>query len=224
MGNIMAHKLSAQRGRRMTTKSTTKQDPEITAISAVHEALKDLDPGAQTRVLNYVAAKLNIVAPRGVNQPQNEAQSDESSGTPPNERTENRDGAESDELEGISPVAKKWMARNGLQTERLSAVFSLGVDEIDLIAQTVPGKSKRERTRSVFLLKGVAAYLGTGAARFTHQQVKEACLHYDAYDAANFATRVKSLASEVSGTKETGYVLTARGLANATEMIKAMVQ
>jgi hypothetical protein len=78
--------------------------------------------------------------------------------------------------------------------------------------------------RSVFLLKGVAAYLGTGAARFTHEQMKEACLHYDAFDAGNFATNFKGLASEVSGSKDSGYALTARGLASATEMVKTMTE
>ncbi len=50
--------------------------------------------------------------------------------------------------------------RNGLTAKGLSGVFSLGVDEIDLIAKNVPGKSKTDRTHSVLLLKGVAAYLG----------------------------------------------------------------
>jgi hypothetical protein len=96
------------------------------------------------------------------------------------------------------------------------------VDEIDLIAKTVPGKGKRDKMRSVFLLKGAAAYLGTGAARVTHEQIKEACLHYDAFDVANFAVNLRSLSGEVSGTKEAGYTLTPRGLASATEMVKAL--
>jgi hypothetical protein len=128
-------------------------------------------------------------------------------------------------LEGISPVAKKWMRRNGLTATQLSNTFSLGVDEIDLVAKTVPGgKSKREKMRSVFLLKGVAAYLGGGVARFTHEQVKETCLHYDAYDLKNFATYLKGMHSEVSGSKETGYQLSARGLSNATELVKQLTQ
>jgi hypothetical protein len=116
------------------------------------------------------------------------------------------------------------MTRNGLQAKQLSAIFSLGVDEIDLAAKTVPGTNKKEKMHSVFLLKGVAAYLGTGAARFTHEHMKEACLHYDAFDAGNFAANFKNLSSEVSGGKDTGYTLTARGLANATEMVKTLTQ
>ena len=77
---------------------------------------------------------------------------------------------------------------------------------------------------SVFLLKGVAAYLGTGAARFTHEQIKETCLHYDAFDSSNFAVYFKSLSAEVSGNKETGYTLTPRGLAAGTEMVRVLSQ
>ena len=62
----------------------------------------------------------------------------------------------------------------------LSHVFSLGGDEVDLIAKKVPGKSAGARMRSVFLLQGVAAYLASGAPRFTQERVKEACLHYNA--------------------------------------------
>ena len=52
-------------------------------------------------------------------------------------------------------------------------------------------------------------------------QVKEACLHYDAFDNSNFASYLKSFAAEVSGTKESGYTLTARGLTAATDLIKS---
>ncbi len=63
-----------------------------------------------------------------------------------------------------SPVAQKWMRRNGLQAEHLSSIFSLGGDEIDVVAKSVPGKSTKARMHNVFLLKGVAAYLAGGAA------------------------------------------------------------
>ena len=102
-------------------------------------------------------------------------------------------------------------------------LFSLGVDEIDLVAKKVPGDNKKDRMHSVLLLKGIAAYLSSGVARFTHQQLKEACLHYDAYDGNNFASYLKDFAGEVSGTKSGGYTLTPRGLTAATEMIKDLV-
>jgi hypothetical protein len=207
----------------MTKKPALEMDPEIIAINDVYAALKDLDPEAQARVLGYVAGKLKISAL--ASEPQFDTRGRQSDDTGQNYRNEGASdigNQDHDDLDGVSPVARKWMTRNGLQSKQLSEVFSLGVDEIDLVAKTVPGKNKKERMHSVFLLKGVAAYLGTGAARFSHEQMKEACLHYDAFDAANFALNFKSLSSEVSGNKDAGYSLTARGLANATEMVKTI--
>jgi hypothetical protein len=137
--------------------------------------------------------------------------------------TSTSDTQASEDVEGINAVALKWMRRSGLNPKSLQTLFSLGIDEIDLVAKSVPGTSKRERTRNVLLLKAIAAYLGTGAARVTYEQLKEASLHYSAYDAANFATHIKSFVSDVGGTKESGFTLTARGLTAATDLIREML-
>lgn len=207
----------------MKRNQISRVDPEIVAISEVHAALKDLEPDAQSRVLRYVAGKLKI-APVTVEshldlvEKQREVETDARATEVDSASREHIDEG----LEGISPVAKKWMARNGLKSKQLSAIFSLGIDEIDLVAKTVPGSKLKERMHSVFLLKGIAAYLGTGTARFTHEQMKEACLHYKAFDSANFSLYFKSFSSEVSGGKDAGYTLTARGIANATELVKTL--
>jgi len=208
----------------MTSNPIPEVDQEIAAISAVYAAVRDLEQDAQTRVLSYVAMKLKI----------NFASFDDKRlrvqlGEPDPTNTLTKEGStgtdeSADEFGSISPVAKRWMSRNGLQAEQLSALFSLGVDEIDLVAKTVPGENKKERMRNVFLLKGIAAYLATGAARFTHEQIKETCLHYDAFDATNFATYLRQLSSEVSGSRSAGYTLTARGITSATEVVKSMTQ
>jgi hypothetical protein len=54
--------------------------------------------------------------------------------------------------------------------------------------------------------------------------MKEAALHYDAFDAANFAAIFKGLSGEVAGDKGAGYTLTTRGLTNGTELVKAMLK
>jgi hypothetical protein len=203
----------------------TEVNPEITAISVVYETVRKLEPEVQARVLNYVARMLKIdlrLSEDELSRPPGTA-FEHASGEKPAEGT--GEGAKAKNgLEGISPVAQKWMTRNGLSASAISGIFSLGGDEIDLIAKEIPGKSKRDRMHSVVLLKGVAAYLGSGAARFTHQQFKEACLHYKAFDSANFATYMKDFGNEVTGDKSTAYTLNARGLASATEMVKGMLQ
>lgn len=209
----------------MATNKSMAADPEILAISLVYDALKDLNAEAQQRVIDYVAQKLNLKdgsVKSLTNQGSESANIDTDIPATAPHRTERLEPSP-DDLDGISPVALRWMRRNGLTADRLSAIFSLGVDEIDLVAKKAPGKSRRARMQNVFLLKGVAAYLSTGAARFTHEQIKEACLHYDAFDTDNFASYLKDFSAEVSGTKESGYTLTARGLTAATEIIKEMI-
>ncbi|MGB7131756.1 MAG: hypothetical protein WBD59_13150 [Candidatus Sulfotelmatobacter sp.] len=203
----------------MAKNKPTVSDPEIAAISIVYDALRALNAEAQKRVLDYVAGKIGGPAMPIAAEHHNERWNEEPS---PGRAATKAEEPETD-VEGISPVALKWMTRSGLTPSRLSALFSLGVDEIDLVAKKVPGEGKKERMHSVLLLKGIAAYLSTGAARVTHEQLKEACLHYDAYDGGNFARHLKSFSSEASGAKESGYTLTARGLTNATETIRNLV-
>jgi hypothetical protein len=189
-------------------------------MSMIIGVLKGLEPEAQSRVLDYVQRKLKLdPAPVAASAEPSHARRDDSLDSP------NAKGEEEAENEdGINEVARKWMRRNSLTTHSLGALFSLGVEDIELVANKVPGKSKRERMHSVILLKGVASYLGSGVARFTHADLKETCLHYDAYDVANSTSYMKSFASEVSGSAKTGYTLSARGLASATDLVKALVR
>jgi hypothetical protein len=151
------------------TQKTPDQDPEILAISQVYSALRSLNTDAQQRVLDYVSRKLELTIAGNVER--RSAENEEEPLSPVSRPRERDDEAESavpdDALEGLSPAARKWMKRNGLTSEQLSQLFSLGIDEIDLVAKKVPGKSVRDKMRSVLLLKGVAAYLGTGVPRVT---------------------------------------------------------
>jgi hypothetical protein len=198
------------------------QPPELKAVSAIYSALKPLDRPLQIRSLRFVAEMLGLDLASLIRREQSsndhEVPIEESELVPalPSERP-------ADEVEGISAVAVKWMKRSGLDAKGLQTLFSLGIDEIDLVAQSVPGGNKKERMRSVVLLKGIAAYLGTGVARISYEHLKEACLHYKAYDAANFAAYLRSFAAEVGGTKEAGFTLTARGLAAATDLVKEIL-
>jgi len=219
----LAEQLEAQQS--MSTQH--EPDPEILAITTVYSALKELDAPAQMRVIDYVLKKLNLAMETGKRTQAEEVRSDKVANNLPEElsaiRSEPRKVPSNDEFTGISPVAQKWLKRNGLRAEQLNTIFSLGGDEIDLVANKVPGKSTRARMRNVFLLKGVAAYLGGGAPRFTHDKVRETCGHYAAYDSPNFSKNVKEFAPEVAGSKESGYTLTARGLANAADLLKEML-
>jgi hypothetical protein len=206
-------------------------DPEIAAIGKVHGALRDLEAASQARVLDYVAKKLGVHLSIARQQESPERRENYDAPTDDKENTSQQEEAarsaketdDDDSLEGISAVARKWMRRNGLDANDLSKLFSLGIEDIDLVAKSVPGDSKKDRMRNVLLLEGVAAYLGSGVARFGHDKLKEACLHYDAFDNTNFAKYYRDFNSEVSGGKDSDYTLTARGLSSATELIKQMI-
>jgi hypothetical protein len=210
-------------GRKLEGEAIMNDDPEIRALTNVYTALQELDPEAQQRVLDYVARKLGLER----QQPQSSRDVESTEHLRSVESMSHSSNRVEEEipsdLEGISPVALKWMRRNALNVDNLGKLFSIGADEIDLVANTVPGTSKNSRLRSVVLLKGIAAYLSTGAARITYEQIKEASLHYDAYDSTNHAKYLKGLAAELSGNKSGGFVLTARGLTAGTELIKSIV-
>jgi hypothetical protein len=210
----------------MVTKNKRKdRPPELEAVGIIYSALKTLDTPIQIRSLRYVAEMLDLDLGSLVRRDQTFDSSEARIEEPetvvavPIQTPERSDG----EIEGVSAVAIKWMKRSGLDPKGLQTLFSLGIEEIDLVSQSVPGGNKKERMRSVVLLKGIAAYLGTGAARISYEQLKEACLHYKAYDAANFAAYLRSFAAEVGGTKEAGYTLTARGLAAGTDLVKQIL-
>jgi hypothetical protein len=204
------------------------RDPELDAMRTVYAALRALDAAAQQRVVEYVMHRLDIQRP---SQAPDVGGGSVSLGELAKEAREQpaqaQEGANleaDDELAGVSPVAKKWVRRNSLSAAQLSAVFSLGLDEIDLIARSIPGTSKRERHKNVLLLAGVASYLSSGSARVEDARLREALGHYNAYDQPNFAKYMREFGPEVSGSRENGYTLSARGLAAAADVIREIAQ
>jgi len=127
--------------RKMEARINQEEDPEITAIGIVFNALKDLDAAAQDRVLSFVTRKLGLrtesKAAKGEHDspttPATRQEPDKSS----NEEREQQ--PEDSQLDGVSSIAVKWMKRCGFTADQLSRIFSLGGDEIDLISKKVPG-------------------------------------------------------------------------------------
>src|SRR4051812_41663680 len=117
-------------------------DAELEAMRSVYVALKELDSDAQNRVLDYVVSRLSLRREKPEERtgssfsPRELAQEIEKTRNEPVVSGNNSTG---DEFEGVSPVAQKWARRNNLSFEQLSRLFSLGVDEIELVAKSVPG-------------------------------------------------------------------------------------
>ena len=213
-----------------------ENDPELSAMAVVFNALRSLDEDAKNRVLEYVenrrgikiaiytAAKYDDATKPTLIQHTPTKENSIVSEIPPASTQAEEAQTEDDELEGISPIARKWMIRNGLTTTQLSTLFSLGIDEIDLVAQNVPGKSTRDRLHNVILLQGIASYLNSGVPRAENDKLKESIRHYSADVGGNFSAYMKDWASEFSGSRTTGFMLTTRGLSSAKELIKQITE
>jgi hypothetical protein len=207
------------------TEEVEDRAAEIEALGAVVKALAGVGPAARTRILKYASEAYEIDVFFGAAQtaytPQNSASETQAADSGSASSSEDQVSAE---LEGVNSVAIKWITRSGFDPKSLETIFSLGGDEIDLIAEEVPGEKKKERMRNVLLLLGVANYLSSGAPRITDDRLRETSQHYDAMDPSNFATNMKSFSAEVSGSKETGYTLSQRGLTAAKDLIKEMLK
>lgn len=197
--------------------------PEIAAVGLIYTALKDLEPASQIRAIKYAAELLGIQLDNVVETPQRIAQTTTEYPSPLPEPTSPPPANEEDSaLDGINAIAIKWIKRNSIDPVKLQDVFSLGIDEIDLVAKSIPGTNKKDKMRNVLLLQAVAEYLGSGTAKVSHEKLKEAWLHYGAYDSSNAAAHLKSWETEVSGSKEAGFTLTSRGLSSATDLVKTI--
>ncbi len=184
---------------------------ETDVMSAIDQALKSLDdPEARSRVLAWVVAKhggrtqptVPFQASRAVHQARR---------------------AEENATE-LSKPAQLWLKRSGIEDDdRLAAIVSVDQSDIDVVASDIPGDSVKARMHNVFLLRGVAEYLKGGEFKFTDEQIRSTCRHYGAYDADNFSQYLKSFEGEVSGTRKTGYALTAKGQRAAVQLLRAMV-
>ncbi|MDO9353945.1 MAG: hypothetical protein Q7T55_09630 [Solirubrobacteraceae bacterium] len=207
-----------------STSNADKHLEEIEAQRNVYLALRALEKAAQLRVLRNSADMLELAL--SIPDANQNTDSGESFTIPIKDTssTISSDSInETSDDDGVNPVALKWIRRSGFDPKNLQSLFSLGIDEIDLVAKTIPGRSVRDRLRNVLLLKCIAAYLSSGVARVSDEQLREAASHYNAYDQSNFSTQMRSLAAEVGGAKTNGYTLTARGLSSATELIREML-
>lgn len=216
-----------------TPNEIDQRELQIKAIGMVFEALKSLKPELALNVLDIVAGLIDPEFksrrksyPQGINLNVSES-SDGNEERSVHMDSKNSDNVQEDNssesFDGINVIGKKWLTRNNLSSDAVSSIFSLGVDEIDLVSKKVAGNTVAKRMRSVFLLKGIASLLSGGAARFPHDQIREVCQHYDAWDQTNFAKYFKSMSAEVSGNKSAGYTLTTRGLSEAAGLIKEML-
>ena len=115
---------------------------------SAHDALSDLEPAAQRRVLEYVSGMLGLPFPSG---------GDERRSAPDNQNIfrllRRRLGIAKPKITRASAPLRSNGLRERSRCVDSFSFFSLGADEIDLVAKKLPGNNKKERMHSVLLLK-----------------------------------------------------------------------
>lgn len=118
--------------------------------------------------------------------------------------------------------AGSWMKQYGVTVDALEAVFQISDGSFAVIVGEIPGKSKKEKTFNVYRLAGIAALLSAGSPHFSDANARQLCVEAGCYDEAHHSTYIKAKGSTFTGSKETGWTLTAPSLKEAAELIKAM--
>lgn len=125
------------------------------------------------------------------------------------------------DLQGISPVASAWLTKNKIGREDLEHYLHFDSGKVKVIA--LPGASSKriDQVISAYLISGVAALLETGDASFTDQVARSLCEDQGCYDQTNHAKYLKEFGNRITGSKGSGWKLTAPGLTAAAGLIKA---
>lgn len=121
---------------------------------------------------------------------------------------------------GTHSKARIWLQKNGLSDEIISQVFHIEGETAEIIAAEVPGKSGREKAINAYLLTGARNFLVTGDAKFDDKSARESCKALGCYSDTNHATYIKDKGNLISGSKVSGWMLTAPGQKEVADLIK----
>lgn len=131
-------------------------------------------------------------------------------------------------MEGFDDIrlgvrASKWIQRHGITRAMLEEVFHLTAGNVDLIASSVPGATKKEMTVNCYLLCGVKGLLKEDLPSLDDSDAIAVCKRLAAYDKNNHTTNRQSAGNKMSGSRPT-FTLTGPGEAAAAELIKQMAR
>jgi hypothetical protein len=180
-------------------------DPLTAAMTKVIEVLSPLESEQRRRVIHAAFALLGEDAAfKSV-----AASSNKDSG-----------GSDEEAIEGISKAAATWLAKTKITKEQLEQYLHIEGSEVKVIA--LPGNATKriDQVLHTYLIQGVAAYVATGDASFSDKDARELCQHFGCYDQTNHAKYIKEFGNRITGSKNSGWKLTAPGLAAAGDLLK----
>lgn len=120
----------------------------------------------------------------------------------------------------VPAAAASWMKRNGVTHEHLEQVFHAEGGKVSVIADSVPGSTRKEQTVNCYVLEGIRAFLETGSAKFTDADGDALCERIGCRDKTNHAANRASAGNKMTGSRKDGFTLVAPGLLYAAKLIK----
>jgi hypothetical protein len=116
------------------------------------------------------------------------------------------------------------MQQNGIEMKMLEELFHFDSGKVDVIASVVPGKNKTQQTINAYVIQGLANFLATGSAAFDDKSARALCKNLGCIDEPNHKAIVRKIGNKITGSKETGWTLTAPGLAHGGTIVKDAVK
>ncbi len=127
-------------------------------------------------------------------------------------------------LIGLSPKGATWIKHSGLTLAQVERVFDISNQGVTVIASEVPGKSDKEKTHNAYVLQGVSRLLASGDPTFEDKDARKLCEDSGCYNKANHAVYMSAKGNVLTGSKKSGWRLTAPGLKHGADLVKQLTK
>jgi hypothetical protein len=188
--------------------NTGSEKPKITEVTMkVVELLLPLDSEARQRVMqaSFLLLGETHVSPH------------------PNPPVSSPDvSGQGDGPDTLSKQGKIWMKQYNVTLQQLENIFHFSNGHAEVIAAEMYGKDTKARTLNAYILMGLSRLLTSGDSTFDDKSARALCRHSGCYSEANHAFYLKAKGNTITGSKDTGWKLTAPGLKYSSDLIKQM--
>lgn len=137
-----------------------------------------------------------------------------------------KSGADEDtggDIKELSGQAKIWMKQNHISEAVLQHVFHISNGKAEVIASEIPGKDGKAKTVNAYILQGISSFLISGDSKFEDKAARVLCSKSGVLNGTNHSAYIKDgIGNKLTGSKDTGWVLTTPGLKHGASLIKEL--
>jgi len=137
-------------------------------------------------------------------------------------RTAGEGGKQDEGPEGLSPKAKNWLKQYGLSMAQVEQVFSISSEAVSVIASQASGTNSKAQTHNAYVLQGVSRFLATGDTSFDDKDARKVCEDLGCFNKGNHSAYMTAKGNILTGSKKTGWKLTAPGLKHGADLVKQL--